>query len=511
MIIVSKIALYRKYRPTSFDELYGQEHIATTLKNSVAAGSFSHAYLFYGPRGTGKTSAARILAKAVNCEHNVDGNPDGKCEKCKLIEAGKTVDIIEIDAASHTQVDNIREVIIEKANFAPTSLKYKIYIIDEAHMLSKSSFNALLKTLEEPPEHAIFILATTEINKIIPTIQSRCQRFDFRRIDDASMLKRLGFIAREEKIDIDDKSIQMIVRASEGGFRDAISLLDQASDLASGKITEETLSSVLGLADFASVEDFVFSLCAKNANSALEIFHRALDNGYEPSQFYKNTIETLRRLLFASVSGVEEVGLSASTTKMFTQALIKTNTAEILSAINTFIVTETAYKYSVLPQLALEIATIKICLGVEKGTVEPSTGYSSNASEKSKTNSSHDVRTIEKSTSTGNPEAKWQEFLMEVKSKNTSIHAVLRVCEADFNGNEVCLTFPYKFHKERVEDTKNRELVESVMERVYGVKYRVKCVLRTSMATEPAVSVRKTARDDLLDDALEIFGGEVTQ
>jgi DNA polymerase-3 subunit gamma/tau len=281
---MAQLALYRKYRSNDFNELYGQDYITTTLKNSVKNGTFSHAYLFCGPRGTGKTSAARLLAKAINCEHNVDGNPDNKCQYCKLINENKTMDIIEIDAASHTQVDNIREVIVERAHFAPTNLKYKVYIIDEAHMLSKSSFNALLKTLEEPPAHSIFILATTEPNKIIPTIISRCQRFDFKRIGLEDILGRLSFIAKEEKINIDKDGLEIIARSSEGGFRDAISLLDQINSTTKDKITGEKVREITGMGDFALVQDLAIALIKKEKQQAFEAINRVAEAGYDINQ-----------------------------------------------------------------------------------------------------------------------------------------------------------------------------------------------------------------------------------
>jgi DNA polymerase-3 subunit gamma/tau len=443
----------------------------------------------------------------------------GKCEKCKLIETGKTLDIIEIDAASHTQVENIREIIIEKANFTPTSLKYKVYIIDEAHMLSKSSFNALLKTLEEPPEHAVFILATTEIHKIIPTIQSRCQRFDFHRIDDISMLERLSYIAKQEKIEINTKSLEMIVRASEGGFRDAISLLDQANDFANGIINEDILASVLGIADFALVEDFVYALSTKNAESGLNILHKAIDNGYEPSQFYKNTLEVFRRLLFASVSGVETLGLGDTATKMFTEILKGLTPTEILRITDIFIQTEQLYKSSILPQLSLEISTIKVCLAEQNLAVNvelPSSNIkASHQPYQDKKPSENNVQINKRANSTNSSNikdgTKWQQLLMEVKAKNTSVHAILRVCEPDIYGNEICLTFPYKFHKERIEDIKNRELVEDSLSHVFGEKYTIRCVLSKVTHTEDLLQSTKNTKDDLLDDALEIFGGEVSE
>ncbi len=502
---MAKVALYRKYRSVDFDDLYGQDHITKTLKNSVAEGRFAHAYLFHGPRGVGKTSAARILAKAINCEHNVAGNPDNTCEKCKLITSGSTVDIIEIDAASHTQVDNIREVIIERAKFAPTNLKYKVYIIDEAHMLSKSSFNALLKTLEEPPEHTVFILATTEIQKIIPTIQSRCQRFDFHQINEKALSERLRFIADQEKIMIDDKALELIVRASEGGFRDAISMLDQVADMKKGEIAASDMENLLGISDYSLVEDYVFAVVKKETAAALEVLGKALENGYEPAQFLKNIVEVLRRLSLASATGISEIGLSPASEKLYVDILKTTTTADLITLMDTYIKNDSLYKYSGLHQLSLEVATIKACTGYA-GVIhqKPVAASAKPTNEKVENKPMVDTATMD-------DRGKWQHFLLEVKSTNNSIHAVLKVCEPEFTADTVTLAFPYKFHKERIEDAKNRQVVENTLTKVYGKKYRVKCVLRNSLSQKSVITKAESGGDDLLDDAINIFGGEILE
>ena len=239
-------ALYRKYRPKTFSEVYGQEHITETLKNELAAGTTVHAYLFTGTRGTGKTSCAKILANAVNCLNLKDGNPCLECDSCKASFEGENTDIVEIDAASNNGVDSIREL-RERLNFAPASSKYRVYIIDEVHMLSIGAFNALLKTLEEPPSHVIFILATTEVHKLPATILSRCQRFDFRRIDTAKICERLQFIAKEEGLTLTDSAATLIAAAADGGMRDALSILDLCAS-SSKDIDEATVEAVCAMA-----------------------------------------------------------------------------------------------------------------------------------------------------------------------------------------------------------------------------------------------------------------------
>ncbi|EGS4843797.1 DNA polymerase III subunit gamma/tau, partial [Listeria monocytogenes] len=238
-------ALYRVFRPQSFQDVVGQEHVTKTLKNAIVQNKTSHAYLFSGPRGTGKTSAAKIFAKAINCEHGHDGEPCNECEICKGTTDGSIPDVLEIDAASNNGVEEIRDI-REKVKYAPTVAKYKVYIIDEVHMLSTGAFNALLKTLEEPPKHVIFILATTEPHKLPLTIISRVQRFDFKRITTQDIIGRLKFILEEEKIPYDEKALMIVARAAEGGMRDALSLLDQVISYGSEEVTVEDALEITG-------------------------------------------------------------------------------------------------------------------------------------------------------------------------------------------------------------------------------------------------------------------------
>ena len=263
-------ALYRKWRPQTFDQVVGQQHITETLKNQVKTGRLSHAYLFIGTRGTGKTTCARILAKAVNCEHPVDGNPCGVCPACRGISDGSVLDVVELDAASNNGVDNVR-ALREEAVFTPASVRKRVYIIDEVHMLSASAFNALLKILEEPPEHLMFILATTELQKVPATILSRCQRHSFRRIDTPDIAEYLEYIAKQENFKLSHEAAELIARLADGGVRDALSLLDQCS--ASATIDLEAVYSAMGLAGNRRTAQLMSSILDHDTDKTLRDFN----------------------------------------------------------------------------------------------------------------------------------------------------------------------------------------------------------------------------------------------
>lgn len=338
---MNSVSLYRKYRPQNFASLVGQDHVSSTLHSALKSGRTAHAYLFTGPRGTGKTSSARILAKAMNCLDLQDGEPCEKCEICNDINEGRLIDVIEIDAASNRGIDEMRDL-REKIHFAPTRAKYKVYIIDEVHMLTKEAFNALLKTLEEPPAHVYFILATTEVHKIPETILSRCQRFDFRRIADKAMIDRLQFIADSEQIKAESKALAAIAHHADGGLRDAIGLLEKLS--VDGEITLEHASQVLGLSGFASLEKLFQSLSSSDAKGALDEIQQLYVQGFDLQQFNKGFLEYMRKQLVASV----ESGNNAQT-------------SQVVRWLDIFREAYDQARYSPLPSLALEIAVVKAC------------------------------------------------------------------------------------------------------------------------------------------------------
>ncbi|NQU99811.1 MAG: DNA polymerase III subunit gamma/tau, partial [Parcubacteria group bacterium] len=300
---MSYLALYRKYRPQSFSDVVGQEHVVKTLQNALKSEKVAHAYLFCGPRGVGKTTIARLLAKAINCDSlgkSKDIEACDKCEFCSEINANKAVDIIEIDAASNRGIDEMREL-KEKIKFTPNHLKYKVFIIDEVHMLTIEAFNALLKTLEEPPAHAIFILATTEAHKIPATILSRCQRFDFKKFTHKEIVNQLSDIAGREKVKIDNKSLSLLASNASGSSRDGLSLLNQVVSLEDKEITFDETKSILGIPDLSQVLDFVDNLIAKDVRGAIKLINDISDSGYDLKQFFKNLLEYFRKLLLAKV------------------------------------------------------------------------------------------------------------------------------------------------------------------------------------------------------------------
>ncbi len=290
------LSLYRKWRPRIFDEICGQEHITSILKKQCASDRVSHAYLFCGTRGTGKTSSAKILAKAVNCENPVNGNPCNECSSCKAIDSGSATDVLEIDAASNNRVDNVRDL-RDEVVYPPSVLKKRVYIIDEVHMLTDSAFNALLKTLEEPPEYVVFILATTEINELPPTIISRCIRFDFSRIDAEAVSKRILFVAEQENIELADGSAELLAQLADGSMRDALSLLEACSNGSVGALTTESIRNVLGLAGDETIYSLLHAIANKNVPDAMDIIDRIHRSSKDISVFIDDLSMAVRDVI----------------------------------------------------------------------------------------------------------------------------------------------------------------------------------------------------------------------
>lgn len=503
---MQKKAFYRKYRPENFDQTMGQDHVVRVLKNAVLGEKISHAYLFSGPRGVGKTSVARILAKSLNCTERKGYNPCGKCPTCVGITEGRIIDLVEIDAASNRGIDEIRDL-REKVRFSPTDASYKVFIIDEVHMLTKEAFNALLKTLEEPPEHAIFILATTEINKVPATIISRCQRHDFRRVKLADIVAKLSKIKKEEKINISDEALELVAETSEGGFRDAESLLDQLAGAGFSKIEEADVENVLGLAPHKIVTGYAKAFLSGNAKNALSILDRAADGGVDLIIMTKALVELTRKLTIIKIGAEENVEGTKEQVAELTKIAKETELKTLLAFSDDLMWAQSTFKTNVNPKAVLSLVAAKgsgkeitpaIAKETDKDTeisLPPAQNDQMKKEEKGR------GRGLKKNIDVTN--GKWKQFLLEIKSKNNTLYAFLRVASPSFADGNLVLTFPYKFHKERIEDHKNKKIVESVLEKVYGDTIILKCEL--------AGNGNGNSKVKDVDKAASILGGEIVE
>ncbi|MDE7020062.1 MAG: DNA polymerase III subunit gamma/tau [Lachnospiraceae bacterium] len=368
---MSYTALYRKFRPDCFEDVKGQEHIVTTLRNQIKAGRVGHAYLFCGTRGTGKTSIAKIFARAVNCEHPIDGSPCRECPTCKAIAAGVSMNVIEIDAASNNGVDNIREI-VDEVSYSPTEGNYKVYIIDEVHMLSIGAFNALLKTLEEPPSYVIFILATTEVHKIPITILSRCQRYDFRRISIDTITDRLRELMEMEQIQVEERALRYVAKTADGSFRDALSLLDQCIAFHFGQeLTYDKVLDVLGAVDTGVFSRLFGFVLERDVQGCISLLEEIVMQGRELTQFVTDFTWYLRNLLLAKTSdSIEDIiDVSSENLLRLKEEAERIEADAVMRYIRIFSELAGQIKYAAQKRILIEIALIKLCRpGMETDT-----------------------------------------------------------------------------------------------------------------------------------------------
>lgn len=576
-------ALYRQWRPQCFEEIVGQAHVTQTLCHAIDGNRLAHAYLFSGPRGVGKTSTARILAKAVNCQEGPTSQPCDQCRHCRSIANNSALDVIEIDAASNNGVDEIREL-REKVKYAPAECRYKVYIIDEVHMLSMAAFNALLKTLEEPPEHVIFILATTEVHKLPATIVSRCQRFEFHRILVPTIEKHLQTMVEQLKITLEPEARRLIARAADGGMRDAISILDQCTAYAPEKIRLSDVTDLLG-----TLNDEAFFLLTQHIQEGkvadcLTVIQQAYQQGKNLNQFLKDYLFYLRGLLqiLAGTDDVSIVLADMSTVKQQAQHMGK---EAILSLIHVLVKAENEMRYASNKQLVLEMAVIEsqyylqgelvqlsVRLSKLEKLVQQGRGLSAELEAKplatSKQHGEHEVKPIhdvkvasktqphltqtnlkplnekrivvadEKKTLPKMPlelpingasdasdqapvtavlrltaiQRQWPTILQHVKGRDVITHALMhKASPIELKGNELIIQFENDFHRNQITSEAKSKILLDVLEKMYGQRLKITGVVNNTQPKQDQVTQSKTdsSKDDMVQKALEIFGGTI--
>lgn len=503
--------LYRKYRPQTFNEVVGQNHIKVTLQNEIQSGKIAQAYLFCGPRAVGKTTLARVLSKAVNCikRKNDEVEPCNKCEICEEITSGRNMDIIEIDAASHTGVDNVRENIIASARVAPSRCKYKVFIIDEVHMLSVSAFNALLKIIEEPPANVIFILCTTEIHKVPTTIISRCQRFDFKRIGTVEIAKKLGFIAGKEGIKVDKEILEDVARRSEGYMRDAESIFGQIISISGKEVTRAEADLVLPRSDVNEIINLVDCLAKKDSAGGVRLINSLVDGGVNLRTFTDDLIEILRKMMLAkinpSLSEALALELGESLEIKINEAGGNLSIEQIIAYIEKFIEAKNSLRESFIPQLPLELAVVELCLSAAP-IIAREAKYSAIPSQPAAP-VNVEQKTASKPLDESNPDiieinAKWPEVLTKIKKYNHSLSFILRVCKPiNLEGNKLFLAFKYKFHKDRISDLQIRGMVENVLKEVYNKLLLIEAVVDENLEINSDQMVAEPSADEVQTDA----------
>jgi DNA polymerase-3 subunit gamma/tau len=528
---------YRKWRPQNLSEVVGQEHVTQTLRHAVAGGRVAHAYLFCGPRGTGKTSTGRILAKAVNCLNPVEGEPCNSCDLCKAINEASAPDIIEIDAASNRGIDEIRDL-REKVNYTPNLARYKVYIIDEVHMITKEASNAFLKTLEEPPPHAIFILATTEPHKVLSTIMSRCQRFDFHRLSQSSVISKLNLICEKEDIKIAPEALRLIAKVTTGSLRDAENLLEQLVTYYGHEIELHQVQEMLGISGDMRIRELARHIVNKDITAGLKTINSVTSDGLDLRQFNRELVDYLRELLLVKSGSEEVIDVTTDDLVEIKELAAGAGLDYLLIAVKRF--GEIDLRLDNYSSLPLELALVDCILAAtvakepvkikqpeaeEPAAVTSRPTKSTRSSPEAKTQAktpipakiaeaqADPIETVKAPDITSSPEMddirdRWKDFVNAMRGEGSkgNLDAFLRSsCEPlSIEDNTLTLGFYHKFHKEYIEDPKYKHLVEKKLREVFGRSYQVRCVLTSGKAKS-----KMETESPLVKAAKESYGATI--